>query len=241
MFFNNEAFFPEIWNYRILWLSGRNGGGKTALSYAISEEKLKKGYRLISNNRSVWQDDFEAVTLDENNHLRAVIILDEGGLYFKNNAQIEELTAFCAKMDITVIIPSRFPPCREACRVKAQAVWNLKAVGLPIIVYKWRISYDQEQDHGWFLWVNPGYYYGIYSRQDPGSRGDEIVRWLVGQKDAYVKRYGRESLSSDVLSTVVPKTKEDKLADTLNDVASSFEESSDRFETLSQRINKRKR
>lgn len=180
-----------IQEYRLCWICGRFSGGKTSLAYKLAETWLERGYRLVTTNQSVWADPMEAVHLehwegpDQPPKLRAVVILDEGGLYFKASAQIEQVAAFAAKMDVIYLIPSFFPPVRAAQVVTVQPIFGLRAAGIPLIVYKWRTKLGAFDDAGVFYWWRPSEIYGVYSRQDPGAEPDEVVEWLIAQSDAY--------------------------------------------------------
>lgn len=184
-----------IQEYRLCWICGRFSGGKTSLAYALAYEWLRKGYRLVTTNASVWADDMDQVKLiwpdgpDASPRLRTVCILDEGGLYFKASAQIEQVAAFAAKMDCIYLIPSFFPPVRAAQVVTVQPIFGLRAAGIPLIVYQWRTKIQGFDDRGLFYWWRPSEVYGVYSRQDPGSEPDEVVDWLITRSDEYQQWY----------------------------------------------------
>jgi hypothetical protein len=230
------AFTGIISSYRLLWISGRFGGGKTSFAYALAEEYLKQGYRLVSNNRSVWADNPSDVCLDpETGHLKAVIILDEGGLEFKAKSQIEQIAAYAAKMDCIYIIPSFWPPVRAAQVLTAQPLFSLQSAGLPVIVYRWRVKLGSFSDNGIFLWTWPNSIYGIYSREDPGDRSAQIVKWLVTRKNEFRKRYGY--VEDDGIPEMGQDIGQDELlADAVDEVLGA----TDDIETLSKRIRRRR-
>lgn len=192
-FINAESILGVLDMYRLIWISGRFGGHKTALAFKIAERYLKKGYKLATNSRSIWADDLDSIRLNEKNQLKAVCILDEGGLYFKAGRQVEQIAAYAAKMDVVYIIPSFWPPTKAAQIINIQPVVSLKATGLPVIIYKWRVDIGQFKEKGWFAWWNPSEIYGIYSRQDPGEEPERIVKFLVDRSNEYRKRYGRNT------------------------------------------------
>lgn len=181
--------------YRLCWIHGRFSGGKTSVAYALAESWLKRGYRLITTNACVWADPMDGVRLERFNGpesdptLHAVVILDEGGLYFKSTAQIEQVAAFAAKMDCIYLIPSFFAPVRAAQVVRIQPLFGLRAAGIPLIVYRWRVKLGDVDDKGAFYWWRPSEIYGIYSRQDPGAEPDEVVDWLIARSDEYQQFY----------------------------------------------------
>lgn len=225
MFIGAEAFTGIIASYRLVWASGRFGGHKTSLCYRLAVPFLDVGYRLVTNNLSVWSDDPEKVQLLPSGHLKAVIILDEGGLEFKSNRQIEAIAAYANKMDCIYLIPSFFPPARVMQLLTVQPLFSLKATGLPVIVYRWRVKIGGFEDKGNFLWINPAEIYGIYSRQDPGARSENIVNWLIRRTDEYRKRFHADTISSVALEL----TEEDKIIDALE----GFQEAADGLSSLS--------
>jgi hypothetical protein len=193
MLVNAQSIVGVLDMYRLIWISGRFGGHKTALAFKLAENYLNKGYRLATNTRTVWADPLEEIQLNENNKLKAVCILDEGGLYFKSGRQVEQIAAYAAKMDVIYIIPSFWPPTSAAQIVNIQPIVSLKATGLPVIIYKWTVSIGKFKENGWFFWWNPGEIYGIYSRQDPGEEPEELIKFLVARSDEFRRNYGRKT------------------------------------------------
>jgi len=208
--------------YRLIWISGKFGGHKTALAFRLAEDYLKKGYRLITNNKTVWADNMNEIDLNENNQLHAVLLLDEGGLYFKSTKQIELIAAYARKMDCIYIIPSIFPPAKIAQIVNIQPVVSLKSTGLPIILYKWTIRIGQYKDNGWFIWWNPSEIYGIYSTNDPGSEPDIIVDYLIEKTEQYRRSFGHDAKNK--LSQLVEITEGDKILEASTIIQNAFEE-----------------
>lgn len=230
------AFTGIISSYRLLWISGRFGGGKTSFAYALAEEYLKVGYRLVSNNRSIWCDNMDDVQIDpETGHLKAVIILDEGGLEFKAKSQIEQIAAYAAKMDCIYIIPSFWPPVRAAQVLTAQPLFSLQSAGLPVIVYRWRVKLGSFTDNGIFIWTWPNAIYGIYSREDPGDRSGQIVNWLVKRKNEFRGRFGYAT--DDGIPEMEGGPGQDELlADAVDEVIGATED----IEAISRRTRRRR-
>lgn len=186
MFLNAEPFFSVISFYRLLWIGGRFGGHKTSLSYMIAKKYLDQGYRLISNNRSVWADDPKNVDLLPETHLlKSVVILDEGGLYFNTSKQVQMIASYCRKMDVIYIMPSFWPPSRTAQVLTCQPIFSLRSAGIPAICYKWRAKIGSFEDKGMFFWVFPQEIYGIYSTKDPGDVAADIIAYLVEKTEQY--------------------------------------------------------
>lgn len=225
-----------IQSYRLVWINGKFGGGKTSFAFAAAEPFLEQGYRLITNAKSVWADDLETLTLNSDGHLKAVVIMDEGGLYFESSKQIEQIASFAAKMDCIYFFPSFFPPSRAAQVLKIQPLFSLKSAGLPIIFYKWLVDIGGFHDKGYFAWLFPQEIYGIYSRQDPGQTSSKVVNFLVKKVREYRNYHGHGD--DDQLQTLEEVKPEDKFSEAVADLSQTV---SDFGETLSRRKNFKRR
>lgn len=199
MLINDDPFRIAIQEYRICWISGRTGGYKTSLCYELARPYLDKGYGLISNNTSVWADD--DYSLDANGQLKKVVILDEGGRWLKVGIQTELIASYIAKMDYFVLIPSRWPPARNARVLTCQALYTFRGVGLHVVVYKWTLHMDEMKDSGYMVWTSPQQYYGIYSRQDPGIAGPMVMENLASSIQCFIAMWEKKGgLTHDSIS-----------------------------------------
>ncbi len=231
---NAQPLVNAVYGYRLIWISGRFGGHKTALSYKIAQEYLEQGYKLITNSRSIWADDLARCVLDENGHLRAVVLLDEGGLYFKASKQVEMIASYAAKMDCIYMLPSFWPPNRAAQVVEVQPVVSLKAAGVPLVVINWKVRLGGFKDKGLFFWWRPQEIYGIYSRQDPGAHPDVIIDHMVAQAQAFREFHdhgGDHSLSALEVSAEY----------LLQEAANTMAQAADDFASIPRGKNRRRR
>lgn len=224
-------FLGIISSYRLLWIGGRFGGHKTSLAYRIYQDYGDRGYRLISNNQSVWNEDIERIGLLPDGTLKAFVLLDEGGLEFKSSRQIEMIASYARKMDVIYCLPSFWPPTRSAQVLICQPVFNFKQTGIPLICYKWSVKIGSFKDQGVFFWWEPQEIYGIYSSADPGDRATEIVQWLIERTEDYRQRHGYDK--NEVSEMEI--TPQDIMADAAEQIAGA----ADAFEAVS--IRKRKR
>lgn len=232
MLINAEPVLSAIDGYRLVWIAGRVGGHKTSLAYMIAKRYLERGYRLITNTKCVWSDNIENLTLDENGQLKAVVVFDEGGLYFSSPAQVKTIAAYLAKMDIVVIMPSFWAPSTAAQVITIQPLWNLKATGLPFVLYRWQVKIQSFKDKGYFGWVYPNEIYGLYSRQDPGDDPAALVKFLTKQTTEYRKFHGYSKNNIPVM--------EETESDLLLEVAAQFQEAAGSIEAVSKRKSRRR-
>jgi len=75
------------------------------------------------------------------------IILDEGGVWLKN-VDVDAFTAFLAKLDIILVIPSFRDIPRGLRTQELEAGINFGKVGLPIIEYRWIVKRTSKDDIG---------------------------------------------------------------------------------------------
>lgn len=212
-------FLRTVESYRLLWIAGKFGGGKTSLAFYMSEPWLKRGYRLITNGKCVWADRLDTMEfVDADGHLKAIVVLDEGGLEFKASSQVETIAAYAAKMDVIYLLPSFWPPVRRAQVVTAQPLFSFHTIGIPLIVYRWDVQLKGFKDGGYFYWWKPQEIYGIYSRQDPGEIASDIVEFLAQKSEDYRRLHGRKNRLSKMATDT---------DDLLLEAANTFAEAAD--------------
>jgi hypothetical protein len=193
MLIGGERVLGILESYRLCWIGGRFGGGKTSLAFRLAQPFLERGYRLLTNIRSVWADDPSDIDfVDDYGHLRLVVIMDEGGLWLKRNAQVEAMAAYAAKMDVIYIISSYFPPASYFRLFKIKVLYGFRHIRIPLVFYRWSLKdVDGFADRGLMIWWNPNEVYGVYSRQDPAADGGEIVEFMAEKVEEFRKKYDR--------------------------------------------------
>jgi hypothetical protein len=234
-FVGASGLMQLIQSYRLIWIGGRFSGGKTSFALKVGEEFLKQGYRLITNTPCVWADDWDTVKLrDDTGMLNAVVIMDEAGLALKASRQVESMAAYAAKMDCIYLFPSFFPPIRAAQVVTIQPLFSFVQIGLPVIVYRWRVKIGAFEDKGTFGWLFPSEIWGVYSRRSAESSIYDIIHFMGEKVEDYRRYWG----VSDGLSKVGGDKSE---ADGLRDSVQTLAETVDAFEAISTRSHKRGR
>jgi hypothetical protein len=264
-FVSHQVAFATVHGYRMVWIPGAFGNGKTLLAMGIyAQYFLPRGYRLISNTKSIWtEEDLSSVTLDENGHLKAFILVDEGGQYFTEGDDIRELTRNPRKMDYILCFPSFHPPHRSAQVFQIQPTWSYRSAGIPFIHFDWYVKVGQYKAKGGFGWWFFQEMFGTYSSQNPGASPGSIRKWLSMQNKLFRDRFGYDE-DDEVLDggdffgtsaaapvgalppqTAVDKTASDIVARAvrasreLEDSLALAEEEADEFETLLARNSKR--
>lgn len=195
-----DQFLAIFRHARVLWIGGLFGKHKTSFAYALAETYLKQGYRLVTNNLSVWADRKDDVDFDDDGKLHVVVVLDEAGLDVKFRVQAERMTAFLRKMDVYIIMPSFWPPAQMLRFFVLQPTINWRMIGLPMVQYRWSVRLKMWDAAGWFLWAFPERVYGTYSSLDPGEDAQVILDWLADKAAEYEKRFegGRRPRQDDL-------------------------------------------
>jgi len=169
--------------YRVVHIAGRYGGGKTSLAFRLAYELLSSGQSryLYTNIPCVWADNpnlsvMRADLAGVERWLDAVVVLDEGGLFLRNNSKAEQFTAFLRKLNITIIVCSIMPPARMMRSVQVQRTLDFMKFGIPLWSYEWRINDNTTKDKDTFYWLDPAEIFGVYDNLsapvDDGGIGD---------------------------------------------------------------------
>ncbi len=154
--------------FRVAWVMGGYGSGKTSGAIYIAHELYKTGkYRYILGNfNSVWTDSPEKVILRDGAFVDAVVILDEGGLFMRLSRDADSFLLGLRKLNITILVPSVLPPAQRIKGLQFQRILNLQAFGLPMWVYENRLYIGSEKERSIYGWWNPGEVFGVYDTMD---------------------------------------------------------------------------
>lgn|SRR5690554_3811753 len=187
-----EIIVGMLQTFRVIWIGGRYGGGKTALAFRLAYELLDSGFSryLLSNCRSVWGDAPADVVLREGRYLDTVVILDEGGLFLRTGKDADDFLAFLRKLNVVLIVPSVKPPAPAVRMVSVQRTANLQSIGLPAWVYTASVEYGRQRDRERFLWWQPSEIYGVYDTADVPVDDCGIGDYLLAEVDKLVKASG---------------------------------------------------
>lgn len=192
--------------FRVVWIGGRYGGGKTALAYRLAYELLDSGFSryLLSNCRNVWKDETSDIVLREGRYMDTVVVLDEGGLFLRTSKDADDFLAFLRKLNVVLIVPSIKPPAPSLRMVTVQRVANLQSIGLPCWVYNASVEYGRQRDKERFAWWGPSEIYGVYDTTDVPVDDCGIGDYLYGEVGKLVRAagHGKSSRNKRGLLTV---------------------------------------
>lgn len=194
-FYMGDVFLGLVKLYRMVWISGRYGGGKTALSYRIAHYLLETGFvrYVVSNTDSVWSSKLEDVKprFDDRGMpiLDTCVILDEGGLFLKTTKDADEYMAFLRKLNVILLMPSVTPVSSRLRALTVMREFNARIIGLPLWVYKYTLHQGVIRENERFYWFNPQEIYGIYDTYATPVDDVGISDWLAGWVEVAVKAY----------------------------------------------------
>jgi hypothetical protein len=236
-------FFDSLEQERFCYLSGMFGKGKTTLAFMVAYELYKKGKikHVVSNIDSCWSEDLETVLPDPDGMLDTAIILDEAGLFLNYITQVRTLLQFCRKVNIYFILPTKSKPHRELQTTKVWVYWDMRHVGVNLMLIRWKQK-DEDGDYkGLFGWVNPCEIYGIANTKDKPVDDGGISEWL--QKVIKVKKT-KSSFTFDGFGTEDNSGLGSKLQEfesALDSSLGDFEDQNDRLQAISKSLRRKKK
>ena len=185
MLLNSDVVLGLIKTYRVCFVGGRYGGGKTALCVRLAYDLLESGFvkRCVSNIPIVFGDDWEQLNIDDVYHTDTVIILDEGGLFLEDKSDVKEYLAFLRKMNITLLIPSVEPPSTRVRGLTIQRTFNLSPIGVPLWVYSAFLKSGSIREDARFGWWRPSEIFGLYDTKAAPVDDDGISDWIIALKE----------------------------------------------------------
>lgn len=202
MILDLSGAFELLRQYRIAWLSGRFGAGKTAMSVAMSEYLADRyGYRVYSNFPLVFGEFDSGIKSYKDGKLHAVIIIDEAGLEMiaKINALSDRMIAYTRKMDVIFLLPSFIPPGPRLRFLTFYPVLNLTGAGIPLALYGWRVNLAGFKASGTFLSINPTHIYRMYDSFVAQSNTEELYNEIVKRVNLFAKTDKQENKLDDKL------------------------------------------
>ncbi|PJF32187.1 MAG: hypothetical protein CUN51_00735 [Candidatus Thermofonsia Clade 1 bacterium] len=191
-----DAFLRMVANYRVVWLSGRFGGGKTSLAVWIAAWLVKNSYarRVVSNIPITGRVDPPPVPIND-----SVILLDESWMYVDSWNDVKAYAAFLRKANLYLLLPSVWAPHSRLRILECHRVFNGYVLSLPFWVYRWSLGMASISEKGYFaLWM-PHLVFGMYDTEyipkDDGGIVDAIAA-SIGELPSGRSRSARQTASA---------------------------------------------
>ncbi len=168
-------FLDLLRNFRICWLGGRFGGGKTAFAERLGVEFVDRGWadHIVGNFPSVLHTDISRIECKD-----CFIVLDEAGVWL-DDREFDKVTAFLRKRNMTVVLASVLPVSLRAKTLNVQRTFNGHRLGLNFWRYSALLDYMRVKLTVSIIWRNPREIYGLYDTGYVAMDDGGIVKWVV--------------------------------------------------------------
>lgn len=175
MALNATSFMGLFRNYRMMYLSGRYGGGKTASSVRFAYDMLDHGWvkHALGNFPCVLFEDPNRITDMED----TVLVLDEAGVWLSDK-EFDKLTAFLRKKNLYLIMATVLPPPLRAKVLVAQRTRNLQAMGVPMWMYSGALVQGVIKEKADFTWWQPSEVFGLYDTSYVTDDDCGLLEWV---------------------------------------------------------------
>jgi hypothetical protein len=193
MALRGEPFLLMVKNFRLCWLGGRYGSGKTSLAVRLAIEFVHRGWAryIVTNFPSVVSDDIQSIPPRD-----AVVILDEAGVFLRD-AELDRITAYLRKFNITLLLASVIPVSQRARTLNIQRVLNYSALGIPMWYYSAQLDYMRVRELLYLQWWRPSELWGIYDTSYVAQDDAGIIQWLAPIGVQQVAFEGRQAFEFD--------------------------------------------
>lgn len=180
-FIGGGEFWSMFTAYRIVWINGRFGGGKTSLAAILAFRLLAEGY--VDH---VWSNvPMTIATPPGRPYDHVGIVLDEPWLYLETRRDVADYAGFVRKFEHYLILPGVFPVHARLCFFRVARIWNGYTMGLPLWLYSWSLRMADIRERGRFGIWNPKAIFGHYpTRYVPGTDGGISDVIMAAAKEA---------------------------------------------------------
>ena len=185
-FVGGQLFWDMFLAYRVAWIMGRYGAGKTSLAVLMSARLLaeKRVKRIVSN---IPIDFAEIIPPGQSlvPLFDSGILLDEAWIHVESRQAVFDYAAFIRKFNHFLLLPSVFPIHPRLSYFFVQRVYNAYTIGFPFWFYKWNISNKGIKEHGYFAISNPTAIFGHYPSDfvpgDDGGISESVTKTAISQ------------------------------------------------------------
>lgn len=171
-----DVFINTLRNFRLCWLAGRVGGGKTALAVRLGYYFYERGWakHIIGNFPCVLFTDLHRLP-----ELRdCFVILDEAGVWMDERL-FDQVVAYLRKRNVYVMMPSYLAPPTKARSIYVQRTLNGHAFGVNCWWYTGMVKNLFVQDKYSLAWTNPREVYGLWDTSHVASDDGGIIDLFI--------------------------------------------------------------
>lgn len=166
--------------FRVVWLAGRYGGGKTSLAVYLAGQLERSGaVRCLAANfalKGPWRevgvyDGFDDLIEDREG---CAVVFDEAWSELGIGATpqaVKKYLAFLRKRQSVLLMPSVIPLARTVRVLQVTRLFNGFSLGLPVWLYRYVVDVgSRKPERSNFWWWYPQRVWGEYdSKEVPGD------------------------------------------------------------------------
>jgi hypothetical protein len=167
--------------FRTCWISGRYGGGKTALSIWLALQLVERGYanKIVTNTELTFAVPVDTLRAGQVHDIEdCAVILDEAWLLLPrgaSNKQAQEWLAYLRKNNQHVILPSVLPLAQQVSNFIVERWFNGLALGVPLWGYSYQLRSagigKKQTEVGSLYWWRPSQVFELYDHKArPGDK-----------------------------------------------------------------------
>lgn len=189
-----EDVITMMRDFRICWIGGWRGSGKTALAERVGIEFVERGWceHVVGNFPSVLHSDIESIECRD-----SYIVLDEAGVWLADK-EFNKMTAYLRKRNLYIVLASTLPVVMQGRYLQFQRTFNFYKFGLPLWRFTLNLDYMNLRDKVDLWWLFPHEIYRLYDTlYEAGAEdGLALIRWVL---NAYAVRQTGERRVSQTL------------------------------------------
>ena len=182
-------FLETLEKERVCFIAGHFGSFKTAFSVYLGLHFGRLGYHFVAPFKCVLNAWPIPKFRNPSDGVGAIIVLDEGGLWWRTRKTVDEFAAYCRKLDIYVLIPSKTEPHPSLQALILQFTGGWRDLGVQVLQGSWWHSHGGQASGGRFDWYRPQQVWGLYDSTDPAT--DEYMAEIIASWTSQMKQWHR--------------------------------------------------
>lgn len=212
-----DMFEEMVSRYRMLWLSGRYGGGKTSLAVYLAARFCQEGWTqyICSNTPLRLEEVARLDPRDVHDVVDAVILMDESWRYVGEGSErhVRDWMAYMRKRNQVLLMPSVMNVARQLRMLRIERRFNGLVFGIPCWWYTWFLNsaVGKEKQH-WFWW-RPTRVFNLYDHSLPEMDDFVLYKWGPPSDNTSVRSieagHGENSGDTDIVEGIAVELEHD--------------------------------
>lgn len=178
-----DMFEEMVSRFRLLWLSGRYGGGKTSLAVYLAARFCQAGLttRIVSNTPLRLKEVARLDPRDVHDVTDSVLLMDESWRYVGEGSdkQVKEWMAYMRKRNQILLMPSVMNIARALRVVRIERRFNFSGFGVPLWWYTWFLNSATGKEKQQWYWWRPARVFALYNHELPEMDDFAVYDWAA--------------------------------------------------------------